>query len=139
MTAGYEATSCYLPYLASLDVSPRAMSENIALDLTGSHKTAEPTGVGAPVLDRGTVSVSPLLPETCFRASASKSVSGSEVSRPSLIASAVAMQKFQYRIGLRIVAGDAAFLATAASISRCRSTRPRSPRGSALRLPTQPK
>ena len=71
------------------------MSENIALDLFESHNTAEPTGVDAPVLDTGTVSVSPLSPETCFIASASKSVSGSEVSRPSLIASAVAVQKFQ--------------------------------------------
>jgi len=35
------------------------MSENIALALFESHKTAEPTGVGAPVLETGTVSVSP--------------------------------------------------------------------------------
>ena len=63
-----------LAYLASPEVSPRAMSENIALDLFGSHNTAEPTGVDAPVVDTGTVSVSPLSPETCFMASASQSV-----------------------------------------------------------------
>ena len=35
------------------------MSENIALALFESHRTAEPTGVGAPVLETGMVSVSP--------------------------------------------------------------------------------
>ena len=59
---------CYLAYLASPEVSPRAMSENIALDLFGSHNTAEPTGVDAPVVDTGTVSVSPLSPETLLHA-----------------------------------------------------------------------
>ena len=85
----------YLPYVASREVSPRAMSENIAVDLTGSHNTAEPTGVGAPVLDTGMVSVSPFPLEIRCIAQANMSASGSDVSRPSLIASAVAMLNFQ--------------------------------------------
>ena len=84
-----------LPYLASPEVSPRAMSENIALALARIHKTAEPTGVGAPVLETGMVSVSPLPPETRCIAQANASASGSDVSRPTLIASAIAMLNFQ--------------------------------------------
>ena len=66
--AKMKARSCYFANLASPDVSPRAMSENIALDLVGSHKTAEPTGVDAPVVDTGTVSVNPSPPEIRFMA-----------------------------------------------------------------------
>ena len=87
--------SCYLAYLARPEVSPRAMSENIALDLFGSHNTAEPTGVDAPVLETGMVSVSPFPLEIRCIAQANASASGSDVSRPSLIASATAMLNFQ--------------------------------------------
>jgi hypothetical protein len=58
--------SYYLAYLDSPEVSPRAMSENIAFDFVGSHKTADPADVEAPVLDTGTVSVSPSPPEIRF-------------------------------------------------------------------------
>ena len=71
------------------------MSENIALALFESHKTAEPTGVGAPVLETGTVSVSPFPPEISLHRPGQASASGSDVSRPSLIASAIAMLNFQ--------------------------------------------
>jgi hypothetical protein len=71
------------------------MAENIALAFVESHKTAEPTGVEAPVLETGTVSVSPFPLEIRCIAQANASASGSDVSRPSLIASATAMLNFQ--------------------------------------------
>jgi hypothetical protein len=90
-----EGQSFYLAYLDRPEVSPRAMSENIALDFVGSHKTADPADVEAPVLDTGTVNVSPSPPDIRFMAYASQSASGNEVSRPSLIASATAILNFQ--------------------------------------------
>ena len=80
--------------------------------------------------------VSPPPPETWRIPFANVTISKNVVSCPIVMDCAVDIETFQYRTGLMIVSGEAASLATAASICRCRSTRPRSPRGSALRIRT---
>lgn len=49
----------YLAYLARREVSPRAMSANMALARALSHSTAEPAEVAAFGLEMGTVNVTP--------------------------------------------------------------------------------
>ena len=58
------AALSYLAYFSRSEVSPRAMSANIASASVSSHSTAEPAEVEAPGLEIGTVRVRPLPPET---------------------------------------------------------------------------